>query len=293
MNFRLLIDLSKAAVSGWKQDFAPSMGAALAYYTVFSIAPLLIIAIAIAALAFGQQAAQHEILAQARDLMGAEGAAVLESMLNNAQKPGEGILAATLSVITLIVGSIGVFNELETDLNRIWKVDTTGRAGIMGFIRDRVLSFGMVIAIGFLLLISLVVNAALAAGGRYWAELFPGLEAILQVANFMVSFAVITAAFAIVYKFLPQTRIAWKDVWAGAAITALLFTVGRFLIALYIGKTSTSSSYGAAGALVVLLVWVYYSAQIFLLGAEFTKVYADRHGSLRGAEKKGPIDAAA
>ncbi len=293
MNFRLLIDLSKAAVAGWKQDFAPSMGAALAYYTVFSIAPLLIIAIAIAALAFGQQAAQQEILGQARDLMGAEGAAVLESMLTNAQKPGEGILAATLSVITLIVGSIGVFNELETDLNRIWKVDTTGRAGIMGFIRDRVLSFGMVIAIGFLLLISLVVNAALAAGGRYWAELFPGLEAILQVANFVVSFGVITAAFAIIYKFLPQTRIAWQDVWAGAAITALLFTVGRFLIALYIGKTSTSSSYGAAGALVVLLVWVYYSAQIFLLGAEFTKVYADRHGSLRGAEKKGQIAAAA
>ena len=281
MDFRALWRLIKAAVADWKADYASSMGAALAYYTVFSIAPLLVIAIAIAALAFGHAAAQQEILAQARELLGVEAADVLRTMLTNAQKPGEGIVASTLSVVALVIGSIGVFNELETDLNRIWKVQAKQRPGVWGLLRSRVVSFGMVVAVGFLLLISLVVSAGLAAWGRFSTGLVPGAEAILQAANFAVSFGVVTLLFALMYKLMPHTRVEWKDVWIGAVITALLFTVGKFLIGLYIGKASVASSYGAAGALVVLLVWVYYSAQIFLLGAELTHRYAASHGSLQ------------
>jgi len=257
------------------------MGAALAYYTVFSITPLLIIVIAIAALAFGHSTAQHEILSQARALLGDQGASILETMLANARKPGEGIFASALSVIALVFGAIGVFNELESDLNRIWKVPQARLPGIWGLLRGRLLSFGMIIAIGFLLLVSLVISAALAAWGTYWSGLFAAIELILQAANFVVSFAVITALFAIIYKFLPQTHIQWRDVWIGAAVTALLFTIGKLLIGLYLGKSTVASTYGAAGSLVILLLWVYYSAQVFLLGAEFTKAYADSHGSQR------------
>jgi membrane protein len=275
--------LIKAAIDGWKSDFASSMGAALAYYTVFSIAPLLVIVIAIAALAFGHAAAQQEIMAQARELFGAQGASALETMLASARKPGQGIVASLLSLMALAFGAIGVFNELENDLNRIWKVPSTQHAGWWGLVRGRLLSFGMIIAIGFLLLVSLVLSAALAIVGSYWSAVFAQIGLLLQAANFVVSFAVITVLFAIIYKFMPQTRIEWGDVWIGATVTALLFTIGKLLIGLYLGTSSVASSYGAAGSLVILLLWVYYSAQIFLLGAEFTKAYADSHGSLRGA----------
>ena len=280
--------LMKAAIEGWQSDFASSMGAALAYYTVFSIAPLLVIVIAIAALAFGHSTAQQEIMSQARDLFGAEGAGALETMLENARKPGQGIVASALSLVALVFGAIGVFNELESDLNRIWKVPSTRHAGWWGVVRGRLLSFGMIIAIGFLLLVSLVLSATLAALGSYWSGVFAQLEFLLQAANFALSFGVVTVLFAIIYKFLPQTRIEWGDVWIGAAVTALLFSIGKLLIGLYLGKSSVASSYGAAGSLVILLLWVYYSAQIFLLGAEFTKAYADRHGSLRNAPAAPP-----
>ena len=280
--------LMKAAIEGWQSDFASSMGAALAYYTVFSIAPLLVIVIAIAALAFGHSTAQQEIMSQARDLFGAEGAGALETMLENARKPGQGIVASALSLVALAFGAIGVFNELESDLNRIWKVPSTRHAGWWGLVRGRLLSFGMIIAIGFLLLVSLVLSATLAALGSYWSNVFAQLEFLLQAANFAVSFGVVTVLFAIIYKFLPQTRIEWGDVWIGAAVTALLFSIGKLLIGLYLGKSSVASSYGAAGSLVILLLWVYYSAQIFLLGAEFTKAYADSHGSLRNAPAARP-----
>jgi len=266
--------LMKAAIEGWQSDFASSMGAALAYYTVFSIAPLLVIVIAIAALAFGHSTAQQEIMSQARDLFGAEGAGALETMLENARKPGQGIVASALSLVALVFGAIGVFNELESDLNRIWKVPSTRHAGWWGVVRGRLLSFGMIIAIGFLLLVSLVLSATLAALGSYWSGVFAQLEFLLQAANFALSFGVVTVLFAIIYKFLPQTRIEWGDVWIGAAVTALLFSIGKLLIGLYLGKSSVASSYGAAGSLVILLLWVYYSAQIFLFGAEFTEVYA-------------------
>jgi membrane protein len=287
MRIRFSWPLVKAALDAWRADFASSMGAALAYYTVFSIAPLLVIVIAIAALAFGHSTAQEQIMSQARDLVGAQGAAALESMLANARKPGEGIVASVLSIIALVFGAIGVFNELENDLNRIWKVPPERRSGVWGLLRDRLLSFGMVIAIGFLLLVSLVLSAALAAWGNYWSGLFVGVETMLHAANFLVSFLVITALFAIMYKFLPQTPIDWRDVWIGAAVTALLFSVGKLLIGLYLGKSSVASSYGAAGSLVILLLWVYYSAQIFLLGAEFTKVYAEHRGRRPSAAGSG------
>jgi membrane protein len=275
--------LIKAAIEGWQADFASSMGAALAYYTTFSIAPLLVIVIAIAALAFGHATAQQEIMSQARELLGDQGAGALEAMLAHARKPGEGILAGTLSIVALILGALGVFNELEADLNRIWKVPVTRHAGVWGFVRARLLSFGLIVAIGFLLLVSLVVSAGLAAWGSYWSGLFAGVEVILQAVNFAISLVVITVLFAIIYKVLPQTHIEWRDVWVGAGVTAMLFTIGKLLIGLYLGKSSVASTYGAAGSLVVLLLWVYYSAQIFLLGAEFTKAYAGSHGSRQTA----------
>jgi membrane protein len=273
--------LMKAAIAGWNTDFASSMGAALAYYTVFSIAPLLIIVIAVAALIFGQQAAQQELLDQIRALVGDQGTHAIEIMLESAQKPKQGALASVLSVVTLAIGATGVFSELESDLNRIWKVQGPEGSGIWHLLRTRLLSFGMVLAIGFLLLVSLIVSAALAAWGKYWGGLFAGMEALLHAANFVLSLLVISVLFALMYKILPSVKIAWRHAWLGAVLASVLFTLGKLLIGLYIGKSSIASSYGAAGALVVLLLWVYYSAQIFLFGAEFIKAYADGPDAVR------------
>lgn len=274
MNLKFGFGLIKTAIANWIDDYAPSMGAALSYYTVFSMAPLLIIAIAIAAVVFDQQTAQQQLLDQIGGLIGDEGAHAIEAMLENAQKPKQGALASILSVVTLVLGATGVFSELESDLNRIWKVQGPETQGIWHLLRVRLLSLGMVLAIGFLLLVSLIISAGLAAWGKYWSGLFFGIEALLHAANFVVSLLVITVLFALMYKILPSVKIAWRHVWLGAVVTALLFAIGKFLIGLYIGKSSIASSYGAAGALVVLLVWVYFSAQIFLLGAEFTRAYA-------------------
>ena len=279
MQFRSGFDLIRTAVSSWLEDFAPSMGAALAYYTVFSVAPLLVIVIAVAALIFGQEAAQAGIMEQARGLLGPEGATAIETMLANAQRPKEGVVASILGVAALLIGATTVFAELESNLNRIWKVARRQESGLWSFVRGRILSVGMILAIGFLLLVSLIVSAGLAAWGKYWGGWFGGIEILLHAANFVLSLAIITALFAIIYKMLPHTKVQWRDVWIGAAVTAALFTLGKFLIALYIGKSAIASSYGAAGALVILLVWVYYSAQIFLIGAEFTHAYANSRNS--------------
>jgi len=279
LNLKSVYVLLKTSVSNWVDDFAPSMGAALAYYTVFSIAPLLVITIAVAALAFGQSHAQQEIMDQIRGLVGADGAEAIQTMLVNAQKPKEGTFASIGSIVMLLIGATTVFSELESDLNRIWRVPVSKQSGIWSLLRSRVLSLGLVVSIGFVLMVSLVVNAALAAWGKYWSGWFFGVEVALQAANFLLSLAVFTLLFALMYKILPRVRIAWRDVWVGAAVTALLFSVGKFAIGLYIGKAGVASSYGAAGALVVLLVWVYYSAQVFLVGAEFTRAYAESHGS--------------
>ena len=279
MKLKALYQLAKMASANWVADYAPSMGAALAYYTVFSIAPLLVIAIAVAALIFGQDAAQAAIIEQASGLIGENGGMAIESMLASAQKPKEGIIASAIGIVLLIVGATTVFAELETNLNRVWKVEPEKGPGLWHFLRTRLLAFGMVLAIGFLLIVSLVVGAGTAAWGKYWSGWFGGLEFLLQAANFAVSVTVMTVLFAMIYKFIPRVAIRWRDVWIGALVTSVLFSLGKFLIGIYIGKAGVESSYGAAGALVVLLIWVYYSAQIFLLGAEFTKVYAESHGS--------------
>ncbi len=290
MKLNRLWDLCKTAATAWIDDYASSMGAAIAYYTVFSMAPLLIIAIAVAAIFFGEQAARHEMLEQLRALLGDQGANAVEMMLTNAQKPKQGTIASVLSVATLVIGATGVFNELESDLNRIWKVRGPEVSGIWHLLRARLLSFGLVLAIGFLLLVSLIISAGLAAWGKYWGGMFSGMETVLQAVNFLVSLLVITVLFALMYKILPSVKIAWRHVWLGATVTALLFSLGKFVIGLYIGKSSIASSYGAAGALVVLLLWVYLSAQIFLFGAEFTKAVADGAGATAKSAGGAPRD---
>jgi membrane protein len=270
--------LIKAAVSSWVDDFAPSMGAALSYYTVFSLAPMLLIVIGVAGLVFGADAARGEIVAQLRGMMGEQGAVAVEELLKSASDPGKGILATVIGFVTLLVGATAVFAELQSSLDRIWRTPAPANEnGIWGIIRTRFLSFGLILGLGFLMIVSLVLSAALAAMGTWFGGMLGDWEYILQAVNFIVSFAVVTLVFAAIYKFMPHAKIDWPNVWVGALVTALLFTVGKFLISLYIGKSGVASGFGAAGSFAVLLVWVYYSAQIFLLGAEFTWVYSHRN----------------
>jgi membrane protein len=283
MTAKDLLGLVRAAASGWVDDHAQSMGAALAYYTMFSIAPLLVIVIAVAGVMFGNDAAQGHVLAELRDIMGEEGAVAVEGLLKSASDPKKSSLAALVGIITLLVGATSVFSELQSALDRIWRAGPTPPSeGLWRWLRTRILSLGMILGLGFLLLVSLVVSAALAALGKWWGPLFGAWGMILESINFIVSFVIVTLIFAMIYKSLPRVRIDWRDVWIGATVTALLFTLGKLLIGFYLGRTSIASAFGAAGSLVVLLVWVYYSAQIFLLGAEFTWVYAHRHGSRAG-----------
>jgi membrane protein len=270
------------SVRAWLADYAPSMGAALSYYTIFSIAPLLIIVIAIAGLAFGEKAASGAIFEQMRGMVGDSGAAAIQGLVASASKPTTSIFAAVTGLVTLVLGATTVLGELQTALDRIWRAPPARQTAWWRLLRGRVLSFGMILVIGFLLLVSLVMSAAIVAIGDWWGPWFGKMRWLLEALNFAVSFMVVTALFAMIYKVLPRVHIAWRDVWVGAAVTALLFTAGKFLIGLYIGKSGVSSGFGAAGSVVVLLVWVYYSAQIFLLGAEFTSIYTYRHGSLRG-----------
>ncbi len=279
----------KEAASSWVEDYAPSMGAALSYYTLFSIAPVLIIVIAVAGLVFGDDAARGALFAQLRDLTGEQGAKAVEGLVQAADKPKEGAIATLISVVVLVVGATTVFGELQNALDRIWRAPARQQSsGWWNLLRTRLLSFGMVLGIAFLLMVSLVLSAALAALGRLWA--FPGWEALSHALDIAVSFGITTALFAMIYKFIPRVHVAWHDVWIGAAFTAILFAVGKFLIGLYIGKSAVASTFGAAGSLVVLMLWVYYSAQIFLLGAEFTWVYAHEHGSRRGKPRQAPVE---
>jgi membrane protein len=269
----------KAAVNAWVDDYAPSMGAALSYYTLFSLAPLLIIVIAVAGMVFGQQAAQGEIVVQLRGIMGVEGALAVEGILKTAREPAKGVVATIVGIAILLVGATALFAELQSALDRIWRVPAPpAQSGIWQLLRTRLLSFGLVLGLGFLLTVSLVVSAALAALGKWWGGWFQGWELFLEGLNFVVSLGIFTLLFAMIYKIMPRANIPWRDVWTGAAVTALLFTVGKVLIGLYLGKSSLASGFGAAGSFVVLIAWVYYSAQIFLFGAEYTWVYANRHG---------------
>jgi len=280
MHLKQLWDLIRKSVGAWVDDYAPSMGAALAYYTLFSIAPLLIIVIAVAGLVYGQEAARGEIVEQIQGLIGWEGAIAVQGLLKSASEPAQGILATLFSIVALLIGATTVFGELQSDLDRIWRVPAPVKEnGIWTLLRALLLSFGLVLGLVFLLLVSLVVGAVIAAFGKWSNGWFVGWEAMLQVVNFCISFMITTTLFAMIYKFMPRARIAWRDVWVGAVVTGLLFEIGKLLIGLYLGKTGLASSFGAAGSLVVLLVWVYFSAQIFLLGAEFTWVYSHAYGS--------------
>jgi membrane protein len=276
---RNILELGKQAVSEWSEDNAPTFAASLSYYTLFSIAPLLVIAVSVAGMVFGEEAARGQIQTQLEDLVGRDSAEVIGQMMISARKPGTGILATAIGVIALIFGATGVFVQLQDSLNHIWNIKPKPRNGVLNFLRSRFLSFAMVLVIGFLLLVSLVVSAVLAALGAWFDHLLPGWTVMWQGLNLLISFGVITVLFAMMYKILPDTHVAWRDVWLGAAVTSLLFSLGKFLIGLYLGRSAVASSYGAAGSLAVVLLWVYYSAQILFLGAEFTQVYARSHGS--------------
>lgn len=289
MNARAVFDLFKQSVASWRADYAPSMGAALAYYTVFSVAPLILIVISVVGLVFGQEAARGEILDQLSELMGAEGARAVQAMLEALNKPTQGIVGTVVGIGLLVIGATTVFGELQDAFDRIWRAPARDESGgLLSLMRTRLLSFSMIMGIGFLLIVSLVVNAALAALGEWWAPLFGGWATLAQNVNSAFGFVTVTVGFAMIFKVMPRASVQWRDVWVGAAVTAVLFTVGKYLIGLYIGTTGIASGYGAAGSLVVVLVWVYYSAQIFLLGVEFTWVYAHTYGSLKGVPRPAP-----
>lgn len=283
--------LIRQTFNAWIDDYAPSMGAAIAFYTMFSIAPLLLIIIAVAGHVFGTEAAHGEILAQLEGLLGTESAAMIEGLLREASEPKRGASATVIGGVMLLIGATSVFSELQDALDRIWrapvKVKTTG---IFKLLQTRLLSFGMILGISFLLMVSLVVSAGLAALGKWWGPVFGAWETTAHLVDFFISFALITVLFALIYKFLPRVRVAWHDVWLGATVTSLLFTVGKLLIGLYLGKSGIASVFGAAGSLAVLLLWVYYSAQIFLLGAEYTWVYAQELGSKKHALRPVPAE---
>jgi len=273
-------DLLQQAAWDWFDDQAPTLGAAVAYYTVFSLAPLFIIAVAIAGLIFGREAAQGQIFEQLRVLIGETSAAAVEDVVESADsEPVTGVFATIVGFLALIIGASGVFAQLQASLNAIWRVEPKPGRGLWGLIQDRVLSFGFILIVGFLLLISLILTAIIAFIGEWFGGLVPGIETLIQILNAILSLAIITLLFAMIFKFLPDVKIAWRDVWIGALITAALFTAGKEVLGLYLGKTGVASSYGAAGSLIVLLLWVYYSAQILFFGAEFTKAYANKFGS--------------
>lgn len=279
MKLKDLWSLLKDTAKEWSEDKAPRLAAALSYYTIFSLAPLLVIVIAIAGLAFGQAAAQNRINAQIEGLIGQPGASAIQAMIASASNPRAGIIATVIGVVTLLLGAAGLFGQLQDSLNTIWEIQPKPEKGLGGLIKKRFLSFTMVLGIGFLLLVSLVITAALSALDNFTTNLFPGFELVFQIVNFLISFAVITLLFAMIYKILPDAKLGWRDVWLGAAVTALLFSAGKLLIGLYMGHASVTSSFGAAGSLVVVLLWIYYSAQILFFGAEFTQVYANRYGA--------------
>jgi membrane protein len=265
-----------AAANAWIDDYAPSMGAALSYYMLFSLAPLLVMVIAIAGAVFGQDAAQGAIIAQLGSIMGEDGANAVQGLLQAAREPSTGLVASIVGGFLLLLGATAMFAELQTDLDRIWEVPAKDKpSGLWGWLRSRVLSFGLVLGLAFMLMISLIVSAALAAAGE-WLGGNSGAESVIaNVLNFAASLVIFTVLFAMIYKIMPSAKISWHDVWMGSAVTALLFNAGKSLIGLYLAKSDVASGFGAAGSVVILVAWFYYSAQIFLFGAEYTWVYAN------------------
>ena len=282
--------LVKQAAAAWIDDYAPSMGAALSYYTIFSLAPLLLIVISVAGLFFGADAVRGEIFGELRGLMGDDAAKAVEGILASVSKPAQSITATLVGFAILLIGATAVFGELQDSLDRIWRAPAAAESsGLWRLLRARLLSFGMILGIAFLLMVSLVLGAVMAAMGKWWDGVFAGWEVLAQVINLLIGFALTTTVFAMIYKLMPRVSVRWQDVWLGSLVTALLFTVGKFLIGLYIGKSGVASGFGAAGSLVIILIWVYYSAQIFLIGAEFTWVYAHTFGSLRALPQESVV----
>ena len=271
--------LIKETASDWSEDSAARFAAALAYYTLLSIAPLIVLAVAIAGLAFDQDAARGQIAEQIGAVVGTQAGQAVEAIASNASTPEAGVWSSVIGVVVLLFGASGVFGELQASLNAIWEVEPKKGRGIVGMIKDRFFSFTMVLGVAFLLLVSLVISTAVAALGSYFERALPGGEALWILLNAVLSLAVITVLFALIFKVVPDAEIRWRDVWIGALVTALLFTLGKLLIGLYLGKSTFASSYGAAGSVVALVVWVYYTTQVVFLGAEFTQAYARRFGS--------------
>ena len=289
-----LLRLVRDTAAAWQEDKAPRLGAALAFYTALSLAPLVLVVLAVAGLAFGEAAVQGELEWQARDMVGPHGAAAVQALVQAAHAPGHGVVATIIGLIALFFGATSVVVELTDALNTIWRVPprpyTSGLAGIGRLMKQRFISFTMILGIGFLLLVSLVVSAWLAALGTFFRTRLPIPHAAMEILNFTLSFLVITFLFAMIYKVLPDVRLRWSDVAVGAAVTSLLFTLGKLLIGLYLGNTTFASAYGAAGSFLIVLVWVYYSAQVFFLGAEFTKIYTHEFGSsLRATLELHPV----
>jgi membrane protein len=278
--------LLQATAVNWSNHKDACLGAALAYYSIFSIGPLIVIVVAIAGLAFGDEAVRGEVGAQLRGLLGDKGAQAVDAMLAGASKPREGMLATLFGIGMLLLAAVGVVVQLKDALNTVWEVASSKSSGIWSFIRTYLVSLAAVLSLGFLLLVSLLFTTALAAAAKYIETWLP--EVAMQAAGFALSFAFITLLFAMMFKWLPDTVVAWRDVWLGAAVTAMLFEVGKLLIGLYIGKQGLESTFGAAASLVVLLIWVYYSSQIVLMGAEFTRAYAMRYGSLHRRARPPP-----
>jgi membrane protein len=279
LSFGQIKDLLVETFNDWNEDKAPRLAAALSYYTIFSLAPLLIIVISIAGLVFGQDAARGEVIAQVSSFMGEEGAEAVSGLLEASNRPTTGTIAAIIGFVTLLFGAAGVFSQLKDALNTIWEVAPKPNQGVWGFIRGNLLSFSMVLGIGFLLLVSLLISTVISAAGKFLGGDAIEGSIIWGIVNFLIQGLITFGLFALIFRELPDAEITWRDVFLGAAFTALLFAIGRFAISFYLAQTATGSTFGAAGSLVVILVWVYLSAQILFFGAEFTQVYARRYGS--------------
>ncbi|MDT8305189.1 MAG: YihY/virulence factor BrkB family protein [Anaerolineae bacterium] len=283
MTARDLITLVKATFIEWGEDKATRLAAALAYYAVFSVPPLILLLLVVLGRLLGTEFTENQIqsrlLTQFSGLIGAEGADVLATVIENASRPGEGFIAGIVGIVTLTFGAAGFFSQLQDAMNTIWEVAPAPDTGIVTKIKERLFSFSLVAALALLLLVSLVISAGLSALNEFITGLLPEAQLLMQIVNFAVSLAIVILLFAAIYKVIPDVHIAWRDVWVGAIVTGILFTLGKQAIGFYLGQSSTASTYGAAGSLVVFLLWIYYSAAIFFLGAEFTQVYANRFGT--------------
>jgi len=283
--FRQFSSVAYQAIASWVEHNDANMGAALAFYTMFAIAPILVIAVAVAGYVFGPHVAETQVLEQLSALIGETGAKAIRDLLLSAHYSDQKGFAAAVGIITLLVGATSVFGELQYTLDRIWNTPPEKAVIWWQIVRKRVLSIGLVLGVGFLLMVSLLASAALTAVENFFDTFMTQWPVLLPLVDLMLSFAMTTLLFAMIYKYIPRERLAWSDVWTGAAVTALLFTIGKFLIGLYLGKSSLNSAYGATGSLVILLLWIYYSAQIFLLGAEFTRVVTYEYGSRRSSAR--------